>query len=280
MKMIRMTTGLLLAGSLLAVAAPAAAQDAGRTWTGPYVGAQLGYAFQPKDSNEVVSFDTNLDGTFGDQVSTAARANAFSPGFCGGGALTSTRAAGCRTDNDSVNWRVHAGYDYQLGTTPFVVGAVAEFGRTHTLMDSVTAFSTTPAFYTMSREYRYGANVRARAGYTRGDTMVYATGGGSWASVYKRFATNNVANTFSFDRRDNAYGWNAGGGIEQRIGDHFSIGAMYLFTGLNDKNRDVNVSGGPATSPFRLVNASGTDMRRAGKYFYFSTVNIVANWRF
>ncbi|MBB5730748.1 hypothetical protein FHS99_003255, partial [Sphingomonas prati] len=72
-------------GLALAAGSPAMAQVTD-SWTGPYVGGQLGYGFQPKDSGEAVLFDNNLDGTFGDTVNTAAGANAFSPGTCGGSA--------------------------------------------------------------------------------------------------------------------------------------------------------------------------------------------------
>lgn len=277
---------MLAVGVATLAALPAAAQTTSdRTWTGPYIGGQLGYAFQPKDNDEVISFDRNQDGTFGDQVNNAAGANAFAPGFCGSEPTSRAPGTGCRGDRDSVNWRVHAGYDVQMGNLVF--GGVAEFGRTHTLNDAVTAFSTTPAFYTMSREYRYGGNLRARAGFALGDTLLYGTGGGSWASVYKRYASSNTTNIASFDRRDNAYGWNAGGGIEQRVSDRFSIGMLYLFTGLNDKNRDLQLAGGPTTAPFTPFtntatggSAAGTTFRRTGKWFYHSAVNVTASFRF
>lgn len=276
------TAKFTIAAAALAVASPAVAQDTIRDWTGPYVGGQLGYAFQPNDNDEVISFDTNQDGSFGDQVTTAppASANAFSPGFCGGAAVNRTPAAGCRDDFDKVNWRVHVGYDRQIGSLVF--GGVGEFGRTHTVEDAVTAFSTTPAFYTMSREYRYGANLRARAGYAFGDFLVYGTGGGSYAKVRKRFASSNTLNAYSFDRRDDAYGYNYGGGIEFLTSDNFSIGALFLHTSLEDKNRRIQVTQGtaPATNPFILANPNGTTFRRSDKRFNINSVNVTASVRF
>src|SRR4028118_653973 len=98
--------------AMLAAPLPAFAQTA--DWTGPYFGGRLGYSSQPEDKNEPILFDTDLNGSFGDQVSTASGANAFSPGFCGGAAATAT-ATNCN-DRDGTEWAVHAGFDYQLGS--------------------------------------------------------------------------------------------------------------------------------------------------------------------
>src|SRR5689334_7484865 len=74
---------LFTAAATMALAAPAAAQSA-PSWTGFYVGGRVGYVASPLKTNQSVLFDKNLDGSFGDTVTTAAGANAFSPGFCNG----------------------------------------------------------------------------------------------------------------------------------------------------------------------------------------------------
>jgi outer membrane immunogenic protein len=89
----------LLAGATLAVFADpisVAAQDG--SWTGPYVGARLGYTSQSADNDETILFDTDLNGSFDDTVNLVSGANAFSRGFCGGAASTAT-ANGCRDRN-------------------------------------------------------------------------------------------------------------------------------------------------------------------------------------
>ncbi|MGJ3626256.1 hypothetical protein AB5I41_03625 [Sphingomonas sp. MMS24-JH45] len=82
---------LAVAGVVLA-ASPAVAQDTysdgERTgFNGLYVGAAGGYNSQPSDGGSVL-FDRNLDGRFGDSVLTGTGANAFSPGFCNGRAVS------------------------------------------------------------------------------------------------------------------------------------------------------------------------------------------------
>ena len=87
---------------------PAAAQemtDDAAPFSGLYVGAAGGYDVQPNDVGSSIQFDRNLDGRFGDAVTTATGANAFSPGFCNGAATSSTAPAvggrGCRNDKNN-----------------------------------------------------------------------------------------------------------------------------------------------------------------------------------
>lgn len=266
-----------LAALAALAAAPAAAQD-GDSWTGPYVGVQIGYAFQPGDGNETIRFDTNLDGVYGDTVTTAAGADAFSPGFCGGGALTNAPAGGCSKDRDRFMGSIHAGYDHQMGN--LVLGLVAEYGRT-SIRDSVSAFSTTPASYTMTRRLKDNAALRARLGYAMNDTLVFATGGVAWGKVRNSFATTNTANTFTNSGDSDAWGYRVGGGIEQRLSSRFSVGLQYVYTSLKDDDFTVRAQGpAPATNAFIRTNPSGTDFRRSDGRFDMHAVALTASYRF
>ena len=272
--------GALAAGMILSVlpAAPAAAQSADQSWTGPYVGGRLGYAFQKSDKGETVLFDTDLDGSFGDTVTTGTGANAFSPGFCGGSAQGRTPAGNCADDRDGTDWAAHAGFDYQIG--PVVVGLVGDYGRTD-ISDSVAAFSTTPAFYTLTRELRSNASLRARAGVASGNTLVYGTGGVAWGRIRNSFATSNTANAFTNTGNEDAWGYRVGGGVEQRLGGGFSIGAQYLYTSLKDDDFRVRAGGpAPAGNPFLRANPSGTDFARSGDRFNSHSAHVAVSFRF
>jgi outer membrane immunogenic protein len=260
-------------------AAPAFAQDdQAESWTGPHVGGRLGYAFQRSDKDETVLFDTDLNGSFGDTVTTGTGANAFSPGFCGGAAQARTPSAGCSDDGDGTDWAAHAGFDYQMGS--FVVGLVGEYGRTN-ISDSVAAFSTTPAFYTLTRELRDNASLRARVGFASGNTLVYGTGGPAWGKIRNSFATSNTANVFTNTGNEDAWGYRAGGGIEQRLGGGFSIGAQYLYTSLKDDDFRVRAGGpAPAGNPFVRTNPAGTDFARSGDRFNSHSAHVTVNFRF
>jgi outer membrane immunogenic protein len=261
---------------LLATPLPAAAQNA--DWTGPYFGGRLGYTTQPEDKDETILFDTNLDGKFGDTVRTASGANAFSTGFCGGAAGTAT-ATNCN-DRDGTEWAVHAGFDYQLGSA-IVAGVVAEYGRS-TIEDSVSAFSTTPAFYTFTRRLRDHASARARLGFATGNTLVYGTGGVAYGKLRNSFRTNNAVNSFTAATNDDAWGYKAGGGVEQRVSPNFSIGAQYLYTSLKDKGFNVRAAGAnvPVSNPFLQANSMGTDFQRGSDRFTSHNLSVVASFRF
>lgn len=273
---------MLVAATVAAsAAAPAMAQSAGDDWTGLYVGGSFGYAFQGGDNGSSIEFDNDLDGTFGDTVRTGAGADAFSPGFCGGAATGPTPADGCDSDGDGIEYYGHMGFDTQLSPN-WVIGIIGEFGRAD-IDDSVSAFSTTPARYTMTRKLKYNAAVRARLGYTpNGTTLIYATGGGAYGKIKNSFSTSNGANSFTGNGNSDAWGVSFGGGVEQKLSSNFSIGIQYLYTDLKDNDYRVAVGPGtaPSTNPFLIVNPAGTDFRRSDSSLSYHSVRVTASYRF
>ena len=264
----------------LAVSAPAFAQDEERApFSGLYVGGTIGFDAQSNDVGSGLLFDRNLDGSFNDTVTTAAAANAFSPGFCNG-AATSTANTNCRNDKDNISYSGRLGFDVQRGNIVF--GAVGEFGKSE-IRDSTTGFSTTPASYTFTREIKYNANARLRAGYAADTTLFYATGGGAYAKIDHSFTTSNTANAFAGRGDKDVWGFVGGGGIEQKLGRNFSIGLEYLYTQYKDDDYTIRVTQGtaPATNPFVLApNTTGTDIRRSDEKFRFHSVRATASFRF
>lgn len=277
----RNTLILAVVGTALAgIAAPAMAQEIeDKPFDGVYVGGTVGFDAQRNDVGSSILFDRNLDGQFGDTVRTAAGGNAFSPGFCNGAARTNANF-NCRNDKDNVSYSGRVGFDKQF--SHIVVGVIGEFGKSEA-RDSVSAFSTTPAFYTMTRKVNYNANVRARAGYALDRTLFYATGGGAYAKIDSSFQTSNTANAFAARGDDDAWGFVAGGGVEQKLGKHFSVGLEYLYNRYQNDGFRVRATQGtaPATNPFVLApNTSGTDFRRSDPKFTWHSVRATAQFRF
>jgi outer membrane immunogenic protein len=147
----------------------------------------------------------------------------------------------------------------------------------------VSEYSTTPAFYEMTRRIDWNGNLRARLGYTTpGGIMPYITGGLAYAKVENSFATNNAANSFTqFDNKEDAWGYTMGGGVEAKVSDNFSIGARYLWTRYNvgDYRVDVGAGSAPATNPFRITPSGGASINRGDK-FDTQSVMVTTSFRF
>lgn len=247
---------------------------------GVYVGGHFGYSAQSNDRGEGVVFDTDVDGDFNDSVLTTTGANAFSPGFCKGAANNNTAAGGCRQDQNGIEYGVRIGADKRYGN--FVIGALVEGSRSEA-KDFATAFSTTPANYTFTRELDYAISARARAGYTPGGGILfYGTGGASYGRMENSFQTSNGANAFTpRNGKDWAWGWQAGGGVEAKIAANMTIGFEYLYNNYTNDDYVVNVGPGtaPATNPF-LIQSGQTDMRRSDPNFEFHSLRVTTAFRF
>lgn len=274
----------LLVLALSAMASPAFAQsdEAGDKWSGLYVGASIGNS-DPRGGDEAsILFDTDLDGNYGDTVRTGAGADAFSPGFCGGIATGRTPGEGCFDDRGGTALGARLGYDWQFGN--WVVGALAEY-NTYEVRDGVSGYSTTPASYTMIRELDDTIALRARAGMAFGqdnDWLAYATAGAVRASVKNEFRSTNTANAFTLSESGDTDGVQFGLGVERKIAGNVSLGLEYLRTRIDDEDTRVLTTRGtaPATNPFLLVNANGTDFRRSDERLDLDTLQLTLNWRF
>jgi len=272
------------AAALGLIASPAFAQETTEDapFSGIYIGAAGGYDVQPNDAGSSILFDRNLDGRFGDTVTTAAGANAFSSGFCNGATRATTLAGGggCRKDKDGAAYYGRVGMDTQRGN--IVVGVVGEFGKSE-ITDSVTAFSTTPASYVMTRSVDWEASIRGRAGYAVNTTLFYGTFGAGYAKIDRDFYSTNTGNAYQQSGKRQQFGILGGGGIEQKVTPNISVGMEYMFHQYQDDDFRVRVTQGtqPATNPFVLApNTTGTDFRRSDDKFRWHSLRATAAFRF
>ena len=170
------------------MATPVAAQ-----WNGFYLGGFGGLMLQNGDHDETVTFDTDLDEEFGDTVRTITGADVFAPGFCAGVATGLTPASECEDDESGFALGGRAGYDEYFGGV--VLGVVGDLSFPEAT-DSVSAFSTPPAFYTFTRDLQWMAGLRGRIGAGNDHVLAYATGGLALGRIEHVFATSNGVNTF------------------------------------------------------------------------------------
>lgn len=231
------------------------------------------------ENGNTFGFDTDRNGTYNDQVTTLAGANAFSPGFCNG-AKGPSRAAGCAPDKVGAEYGARIGFDARSGNIVF--GGLLEGSRNDSI-DRSTAFSTTPAFYKIARSVDYAISARGRVGFTPGGgALFYGTGGVSYAKIDHDFYTSNGANSFTENNDgDMVWGWQAGGGAEVMLTNNLSLGLEYLYSRYKDDKYTISVGQGtaPATNPF-LLNGGGTNMRIQDKYFDTHAVRAVVGLRF
>ncbi|WP_448660123.1 outer membrane protein [Sphingomonas sp. CJ99] len=270
---------LLAASALAAIASPAMAQEVEeKPFDGVYIGGSFGYSVQNNDNQESVTFDRNLDGQYGDTIVNAGGVNVF-PGFCAGRPNGNSLNTGCVGDKDDIEYYGRIGIDKQMGN--IVVGVVGEFGKSEA-SDSVTAFSSTPANYQFTRQLDWNGAVRGRVGYAANTTLFYGTGGVTYGKIKNSFTSTNTLNAYEGRGDSEEWGWQAGGGVEQKLGRNFSIGLEYLFTRFDDDDYVVRASRGQAAAnhPFVLGNANGTDFARTNNRFDFHSLRATAAFRF
>jgi len=267
-----------LATATIMTAAPAMADTGDRAthFNGLYIGAGGGYNAQSADNRSDVVFDTDRNGNYDNTVLTGAGGNAFAPGFCSGYPNGGSRVAadGCKGDKDRGEYFARVGYDRRMGN--IVIGAVLE-GSKSDIVDRTTAYSTTPHFYNFSRGIDWMGAARLRAGYTpNGGVLFYGTGGAVYANLKHEFSTSNTTSTFTQNGKDNAWGYQVGGGIEAMVLKNISIGMEYLYTDINDKDYAVTAVT-PTGVPF---GTGGTNMRPRDQGFNYHAIRGTVAFRF
>jgi outer membrane immunogenic protein len=276
----RLVALAVLGAAPILASAPAAAQDTRSSYDGVYVAGSLGATMQRNDGRDRVVFDINSDGIFGDTLTTTTGANAFSPGFCNGGALGNSVGFGCNRDDDDLEFAVKVGMDGHFARN-LVAGVVLEGSMTDA-EDSTAAFSTTPASYTFTRGLDYAISARGRIGFTPdGSGLFYVTGGPSYAKLDHSFRTTNTANAFQQQGGDMVWGYQMGGGAEFTLPEGFGVGIEYLYSKYNDEDSFVRVTQGtaPASNPF-VRQFGATNFRSSDDDFDFHVIRVNAIYKF
>jgi outer membrane immunogenic protein len=167
------------------------------TWTGLYVGGQLGYMWGKDITKEFLTFPYMFVGL----------QNRFNPdGIVGG---------------------VHAGANLQYGSLVLGAEIDADFGNVKGgfVDPPVAPFNPGGRGNT---ELGVHGSVRARLGYAMGQTLLYGTAGiamGELKSTYYNWP--GTGETFT----RNIYGYTVGAGVEHALTNNITMRAEYRFTG-------------------------------------------------
>jgi outer membrane immunogenic protein len=209
------------------------------TWTGFYVGAQVGYGWADNGDD------------FVPEAFVVGPANTLVP-FTG---------AFSRGDSDGFLAGVHAGYNFQFGQ--FVVGLEGDVEGVFADDDDDDPFRGVVLLDRNGQPivYRFGAHgldwagsIRARAGFAFDRMLIYATGGWAFGGVSGGFG--NRFDFFDDNGDDTIDGWTLGAGVEWAITNNLTTRLEYRFTSF-DRDHDVfnNVNIGDDSFDFHTIRA-------------------------
>lgn len=169
------------------------------TWTGFYVGANIGW---------------------GGHRSRLRRTNTVPTGFPALGQIRSNSLIG----------GLQAGYNWQYGA--MVLGLETDFqasGASGNLNRVLAGGSRSAA----SSSVGWYGTLRPRIGYTFDRTLLYVTGGLAYGKLKSRVSgVDGFGNTFSTSTGPNRVGWTIGAGVEQAISQHWSAKLEYGYVDL------------------------------------------------
>jgi outer membrane immunogenic protein len=184
-------------------------------WTGFYVGAHLGAAWQ----------EGRAAGTYADFPSARYPFNnKTSPtGFVGGGQI---------------------GYNWQSGI--FVYGLEADISGLSGSGTASQVVAPGAIVMTSTNVINWLGTIRGRAGVTiGGDTLVYATGGFAYGRVTNTHTEfdSGAPNTATWQEQGNRSGYAVGGGIEHMFGAHWTVRLEGLYVDLGKKTLGAQTTG-------------------------------------
>ncbi len=199
---------LLATAGAIAIAGPAVAADLPVTpppapiftWTGIYLGGQIGYAWGHSTFD---MFDTGVVTGFPGVLGFTSNPN----GVIGG---------------------AHVGYNLQI--TQWVIGLEGDVDGTSYSRTSGPDPEFGASFVTIRKDIE--GSIRGRVGIAWDRALLYATGGVAFADIKTRYST--VAPFAGFGGFDSftrtRVGWTVGGGLEYAITNNWSVRGEYRFS--------------------------------------------------
>lgn len=212
---------LLVAGAVaVAALAPLAAQGAGPAmdWTGPYVGANLGYGWSSSNSAKFSVVDPG--GAW------------FGPCLAAGSCLSRVSY-----DRDGFVGGAQVGYNWQVNQWVFGLEADLDYSDMNggtTVGTAVGAFA--PFVGSAHSDIDWLSTIRGRLGLAFGSALVYATAGFAGGSVEDSFSWGYPGLGQVYVGRDSGteWGWTAGGGLEYAVSKNLIVGGEVLYFDLGD----------------------------------------------
>ena len=172
------------------------------TWTGFYIGANIGGAWAGGDI---------INNTTGASVGVGS-----SGAFIGGGQV---------------------GYNYQFAPN-WVVGIEGTVDGIASNNKGTGNIVIGPNTFNASGRATWDATLAARLGYAVDNWLFYAKGGGAWVALDG--TVNNLTTGTSISRSPTQGGWMAGGGVEWAFAPSWSAKLEYDYLGINGEQIGAN----------------------------------------
>jgi outer membrane immunogenic protein len=210
------------------------------TWTGFYVGANIGYG------GDRYRYPFSI--AAGGATLVAGEASLTSSGVLGGG---------------------QAGYNYAFGNH-FIAGIEADFDGA-SISGRVALNAGIPGAGTLSASagsrMEYFGTVRGRVGYAFDRVMIYGTGGFAYSRVHSSVDASLAGlGTFNAGVSTNHTGYAVGGGIEYAITNNLTFKTEYIRAEFNTKQ----LAGGAILgAAFALREKPSLNIVRAGLNYKF-----------
>jgi outer membrane immunogenic protein len=213
------------------------------TWTGFYIGANVGYAWNNNDNDSFVP-------------NAFVRDNA--------GRLVPFTGTFDRGDSDGFLAGVHTGYNMQFGG--FVLGVEGDIEGVFGDDDDDDFFGGTVlrdvngnpiAFSFGPNSLDWQGSIRARLGVAFDRLLVYGTGGWAFGGVSGGFRNGGIL--FDDNNDDTLTGWTLGAGVEYAFTNNLTTRLEYRYTNF-DRDDDIfnNVSIGGKDFDFHTIRAGLT----------------------
>jgi len=213
--------------------APVAAPPPIFSWTGCYIGGNLGGKWSANDDFNVNVASVPVVLPSGAVVLFNNNGNSNNGAFIGGGQV------GCQ---------------YQAGN--WVFGIEGDFDGTNLKRNFVVQTNLAPFFFpgdAFQVKNEWQASVRGRLGYAWDRWMIYATGGVAFGQLEVTAALVGLP-IFQVDKT--LTGWTVGGGFEYAFYNNWSFGVEYRFSQFDNENFGFGTLVLPAAINGFVANAS------------------------
>ena len=209
------TAALLSAGLAnaadMSFRAPPAAAPLPYSWTGFYLGANVGYANQDNETRVAIggvaalpSFDTGAHGVLGG---------------------------------------LQAGYNWEFGG--WVLGVETDIQATgiKSTTNCVLSCNTATGTLALTQELPWFGTLRGRIGTAMGNFLLYYTGGLAYGNVETNITETLAGASGAFSFKQTRTGWTVGSGVEAALGGGWVGRAEYLFVDLGTVRESYTLAG-------------------------------------